>query len=248
MSRRSGIINFAPETAETVTDPTKLANALKGQTSPIEAIRQIISCAQDAAFRVFERRLGLSRSEQYFEDDEGTLHAGSTGEIAAWIKNARASGKTGGFVRPANVLERLRQDLDGELAFAQQVFSTVDRYNAAINSGDLERALVEFHNLGAFTAHAFWELGEARTVSAGVKTLAPLDAHNARGTDHRKDARNHRIKEHIQSRLDQGVRYDKVLADLLNDWPKEFGGKLADRTVRNKFPKKSFPMRREPGK
>lgn len=80
------------------------------------------------------------------------------------------------------------------------------------------------------------KIAKAGASSGGVRTARKY-----------KD-RDQKIRQYIEDQLCRGKEYRIVVALMARNWPPELGGKLSEQTIRNTFPKKTFPTAPPVGK
>lgn len=98
-----------------------------------------------------------------------------------------------------------------------------------------------FFSIGSELAAAGYEFGETGEMIAREKYNSEARARGGETQKGQVNQRDRNIRRVIHNHLVKGLTYGAAIDKVRKVWAKEWGVRLALRTLRNRFPKKSFP-------
>lgn len=167
---------------------------------------------------------------------------------------------------PFQLLDRIETNVNNDPTLPDHIksgtFDAIDRCRNCIGavppptSNDLESSFGGLARLIAFSFYALtreYELAKLEFGEIGNLYRQALDAQDYRSEGGRIRAaattvRNRQIEALIREKLAAGSSYAIAVSSVHRIWPQQWGSKLSTKTIRNKFPRKNFPVPHHSGK
>lgn len=252
---RGGFVTFGAENRRPVDDPEAFFKEMAAQPRGDDRLAKILETERARAWKIVERELGVSRAHRYFIDEHGCVFPCTREELNAKTSQAIADRTPFSACDASALPKHLGIEETGELAWALSHLWILDCIQRALDAGDHAEAIGRAFDLGHHLTSALWEFGRGdivrrgRVIGEGAKDGGIRRASEQRRRLNRRDAAiRAEIQRRMQGRGSDALAYSNAVRALVKNWPDECGPPLNEKTVRNRFPRKTFPIARQPGK